>query len=236
MNTRFLNILAVIFTIITLYSCQKTHQTTYDNYSNYQKFKLDSIRLKQKEKANDSIKLNDNRILMDFYLGMTQKEFRKAEKLFKKEYQGRVFLYDIPFTIYMPEFEKNKLVWFTLGSTCDVERINGMIVEPKYKNLLIQRYLEKYGEPDQFLDEDYQECDSTDKCLRKIVWRFDTRVFVLCLSTDVFESSARFGYELAYTTPERWDEHVRFIKESKENQLKEEEELKAKQRKLSDEI
>lgn len=235
MNIKHILVFALLLSI--LISCKNTVKLNKDaNSFDYNNVQLDSIRLRQKEKANDSISKIEPKILMDFHLGMTQNEFRKAEKTFKYETEGFIELFGLQFTIYQPEFNKGKLTWFTLGSSIDVERINGVAIVPKHKKLLINRYLNRYGKPDLFLDKDYQECDSSDNGLQLIIWRFDKRVFILSLAKHEINNIVRYGYEITYTLPEEWDNHLRTILQSKAKQFNEEKELTEKKRKISSEI
>lgn len=188
---------------------------------------LNELRLKKRAFAEDSINNVGDSLLGEFHLGMKEPEYKQAEGGFNKETGGKIKINDFYFEIYMPSFEKGKLVCFTIGGTNVKEKVAGMsgaYLGKDYTQFFLNRYIDRFGYPDKCYDKDFKETTYDDEKTERFVWIFNHRTTALISSKHVYRSSMTEEIQISNMTREHWDNFLKSIFESqkrdKENKEK----------------
>lgn len=184
-------------------SCQ--HKMSLSEIEEQERIKQDSILKKQKVLAQDSIsKLNSN-IFAGFFFGMSEKEYNKTKLDFENETNGCVEIDNLIFRLYNPEFDNGKLSCLSLGASDIVEVYHGYDVSTDYFSIMKERYNNRLGKPDLYLNDHLQECNASSKDLAYIAWLFDERV-VKIGATQHLLSDGRLEkyYWISFYTSSEW--------------------------------
>lgn len=225
----------VLFSAIIIYSCK--HEMTQAEIQALEKQKFDSLMLAQRTFAQDSISKLGNHLFGDFYLGMSKQEFTKAKSSFQAETNGYVNVENLHFYLYEPEFENGKMSSLPLQASEILDDFQGYFVGNDYISKLKKRYMNRFGYPDLFLNEDYQECDSTSDNLRHMVWLFENRVIHLGYYKYLISSQRlRKSYLINYQTIEDWERTKATFDKIHSDKQKEKQETKEKENKYSNDL
>ena len=216
-------------------SCK--HKYTQEELNAMEKQRTDSLMSQKRINAQDSISKMGDRLFAGFSFGMTKNEYEKAYKEFVDETNGRIEVENIVFHLSHPNYLDGKLSHLPLEYSEYIYSTNGQYLSTDYLTILKNRFVNRLGLPVLFLNEDFQDCDSTSEQVRHIIWIFDNRVITLSLYKYIVgDMRLKKTYYIMYSTPEEWKNTKNTFDEINNKKKREKEELKEKAKKYSDVI
>ena len=234
MNKYFNLILSFLIIQFVFSSCQ--HKLSKSELDALEEQRIDSIMKAKKAFAKDSISKRGDVLFADFRLGMSEREYKNAEMKFKEETNGNIDLLDLKFSLYMPTYDNGKLSCLALGATDYVNSSNGHYYGIDYFTLLKDHYTNKFGLPDLFLDENYQETDSKSNDVVKVFWMFDNRVISLTYSDNFLDNTLARYYFIYYYTPVEWNKTKEHFDKLYSDKIRKKKEIEDKGKKYSNDI
>jgi hypothetical protein len=204
-------ILLLFIVLLTICSCnnEAKRKAEIREYEIQDSLEKDSISKSLFKKADKEFIRKGNKVIGEFYLGMSKKEFISAKEHFEKTI-GSFELCSINFRI-ASEGDSSIIndIWF--GGSGPIIHLNDDGSTYDVDAAFFNHFENKYGNPTYVLDENYQECAYSE--MKYMVWCFSKRTLIFMRIPNYFDKRKDCEYIIRYCLPEVWKKEMKEAEE-----------------------